>query len=309
MAGTNSVLLLGGTGFIGRHLANILGARGSRVCIPTRQHKQARDHGRLPNIEWVESDVNDPVQLNALVATSTTVVNLVGVLHSPSGQPYGKAFARAHVELPRKLVAACELAGGRRLIHLSALGAAADAPSEYLRSKADGELAIRTESRDSEWTLFRPSVVFGPQDRFLNLFANLAWWTPVLPLAGANARFQPVYVGDVCRAICYAIDHRAGIDKCFDLAGPKVYTLAELVRYAAAQRGRVPWIVPLPAVLAQIQARILERLPGPLMSRDNLSSMKCDNVASGEAQPFGLVPTALESVAPSWLAHPKPGAR
>ena len=296
------LLVLGAYGFIGSHLCKSLCARGTEVLAPTRRSAPVPQLDQLPGLERIAADVHDSAQLDALVARSTQVVNLVGILHSAPGRPYGRDFARNHVELPRKIVEACERAGGRRLIHLSALGAAHDAPSGYQRSKADGEAAIRAANPGTAWTLLRPSVVFGPDDHFLNLFAELARWAPVLPLAGAGTRFQPVYVGDVCRAIVHALDDDSAIGACLELAGPRVYTLVELVRHAAARKHRRPWIIPLPLPLAWLQALILEQLPGPLMSRDNLRSLQRDNVASGEALPFGLIPTSLESLFPAGLA-------
>jgi NADH dehydrogenase len=229
------------------------------------------------------------------------VVNLVGVLHSEPDVPYGPGFACAHVELPRTIVAAARLTDVSRLVHVSALGADIHGPSEYLRSKADGESVIRAAGPDIDWTIFRPSVVFGPGDSFLNLFAKLTAVLPVLPLGGAQARFQPVYVEDVVDAIVHALLHRAGLNEVAELAGPRIYTLAELAKYVARLCGHHSWIMPLPERLALLQAHCMEYLPGPLMSRDNVHSMRCDSVAHGEPMPFGLTPTALETVAPQWL--------
>lgn len=297
-----SVLLIGGSGFLGRHLANQVSRRGIRVVVPTRRRERAQALYLLPTVDVVEADVYAEGCLEQLMQGVDAVVNFVGVLHSTSGSPYGHDFARAHVELPRKIVAAANSAGVTRLVHISALGADANGPSEYLRSKAAGEAAIRESGAALRWTILRPSVVFGPEDRFLNLFASLAS-IPLMPLGGAKARFQPVFVGDVSRAILAALEEDRGIGETHELAGPAVYTLAELVRYASRQAGKRTLVLPLPRSLAMLQATVLSWLPGGLMSPDNVRSMDSDNVASGTPQPFGLVPTALEAVAPAWLGQ------
>jgi len=199
----------------------------------------------------------------------------------------------------------------RRLIHLSALKAAKDAPSEYLRSKADGETAVRR--LNGEWTILQPSVIFGEGDSFLNLFAGLLKAFPVLPLAGANARFQPVFVEDVAGIIADALDDEASFKQTFEVCGPRVYTLRRLVEYVGELTGHQRAIINLPPALAYLQAAVLERLPGPLMSRDNLASMRVDNVSFGMPQPriHGVErqPTALESIAPTYLAQATPRSR
>ncbi|MFA9441342.1 complex I NDUFA9 subunit family protein [Uliginosibacterium sp. sgz301328] len=297
-----SVLLLGGTGFIGGHLANRLTAQGVRVVVPTRRYERRKQVSLLPTVEMEQADIHDPATLARLMADVDAVVNLVGVLHSRSGSPYGADFARAHVELPRKIVAACKAAGVPRLIHISALGAASDAPSEYLRSKEDGEQAIRAAGEDIAWTIFRPSVVFGPQDHFLNTFACLARTFPVLPLAGANTRMQPIHVEDVGAAIAASLEREDSFKETFELAGPRVYTLRELVSYASEQAtGKRRCIVPLSGALASLQATVLGMLPGQLMTRDNLRSLERDSVASGAPMPFGLVPRSVETSAPAYL--------
>lgn len=297
-----TLLIVGGTGFIGSRLAQSLTGAGWRLLIPTRRRARAAHLLHLPTADVIEADVHDPARLAGLVAQADAVVNLVGVLHSPSGTPYGPAFAKAHVELPARLAQACRQAGVGRLIHVSALGAGADAPSEYQRSKAAGEAALIDACGDAlDWTVFRPSVVFGPGDSFLNLFASLARLFPVLPLGGAYTRFQPVFVGDVVAALRAALDQGRGVGEVLELAGPEVYTLADLVRLASTAAGHPRPVLPLPAPLAWLQATVLSWLPGAIMSPDNLRSMQRDNVASGTPLPFGLEPTPLEAVLPGWL--------
>ena len=256
----------------------------------------------LPTIDVVEADIYDTGVLCGLMNEVDAVVNLVGVLHSESDVPYGPEFSRAHVELPRTIVAAARLSEVPRIVHVSALGADVHGPSEYLRSKADGEAVIRAAGPQIEWTIFRPSVVFGPGDNFLNLFAKLTSWLPLLPLGGAKTRFQPVFVEDVVSAIVLALQQRAGIAEVIELAGPRIYPLAALVRYVAHLQGHHCPVLPLPEKLALLQAAIMECLPGPLMSRDNVRSMRRNCVAAAApAMPFGLGATALETVAPQWL--------
>ena len=308
---TPRVLVLGGSGFIGSTVVSFLVARGHRVVVPSRRRERARHLLLFPTCEVVEADVHDPIVLAALIARVDAVINLIGVLHSRRGDPYGPEFARAHVDLPRNIVHAMHDAGLSRLIHISALGASSNGPSMYLRSKADGEAAARSVPGIVS-TIFRPSVVFGPGDNFLNMFARLAQWFAVLPIGGASARFQPVYVEDVARAVVNALGNEATFGKTYDLCGPQVYTLAELVRFAAQASGHPRPVFGLPAPLARLQAWCLERAPGgPLMSGDNLDSMQVDNVA-----PAGWAPapelglgrlTPVEQVAAYYLqcAHPR----
>lgn len=299
-----SVLVIGGTGFIGGHLVAQLAASGRRVIVPTRHASRARKFSVLPTVEVVQADIHDSKVLTHLVGRVDAVINLVGVLHSrpgPDGSRYGAAFAAAHVALPEKIVAACVACGVRRLLHMSALGAAAAGSSMYLRSKADGEAAVLAGGLDV--TIMQPSVVFGPDDQFLNLFASLLKYFPVMPLGGATARFQPVYVGDVALAFLRVLEQPATFGVRYALGGPKVYTLRELVELAGTLSGHLRPVIALPPALARLQAFALEMLPGtPLMSRDNLDSMQQDNVLSAPMAPeLALVPTALEAVAPQYL--------
>ena len=297
-----SILLIGGSGFIGTHIAARLADAGYRVVVPTRRHARARHLLVLPTVQVVEADVFDAAQCDRLLQGCDAVINLVGVLHSRPGQPWGPAFERAHVELPRRLVQACRRNGVRRVLHMSALGAAADGPSMYQRSKAEGEKLMLDSGLAV--TSFRPSVVFGADDHFLNLFAHLQRWLPVMALGGADAKFQPVFVGDVADAFVRALDDRSTIGKTYELVGPHVYTLRALVRLAGVYSGHPRTVIALPDALARLQALTLEYLPGaPLMSRDNLDSMKADNVASGRHPlPPHWHPQPLEAVAPDYLA-------
>jgi uncharacterized protein YbjT (DUF2867 family) len=309
-----SILVVGGSGFIGSALAARLVVDGRRVVIPTRHRDRARRLILLPTADVVESNVFDPAALATLIAGCDAVVNLVGVLQGRPGKgddPYGPEFARAHVELPRLIVETCRRQGVRRLVHVSALGVTeggeATLPSRYLRSKAAGERIVR-EATDLDWTIFRPSVVFGPGDSFLSLFATLQRYLPVLALPKADSRFQPVFVGDVVAAIAQALDSPGTRHKAYELAGPKVYTLRKLVALAGKWSGHPRPIIGLPDGLGRLQAGMMELAPRPLMSRDNLASMSVDNIATVATQPIapelGVTPTALEAVAPGYLRRP-----
>jgi uncharacterized protein YbjT (DUF2867 family) len=278
-----------------------LAGPGTQIVLPTRDASRAAHLADLPGIEVVTADLHDSGTLDRLAGGTQVAINLVGVLHSKPGRPWGPEFDRAHVALPRSLAAACRRAGTSRLIHISALGADPDGPSEYQRSKAAGEQAIHDGCSPPAWTILRPSVVFGPGDSFLNLFAQLVRFIPVLPLAGAHTRFQPVFVGDVAEVVAHCLDSDTA-GRTFELAGPKTYSLAELVRYVCRVTGRNRLVVPLPEPLAMVQALAMELLPKPPISRDNVRSLRRDNVTAGPPLPFDMAPTPLEDIAPGYLA-------
>ncbi len=307
-----NILVIGGDGFIGSHLVAQLAALGRRITVPARRRERGKHLIMLPTVDVVEADVNDAGQLAALIQGQDAVINLVGILHGDTGIPYGKAFAAAHVDLPKKIIAACQLARVKRILHMSALGADVSGPSMYQRSKADGEHAIFIDPAIAV-TCFRPSVVFGREDHFLNLFATLQRWFPFIPLAGANARFQPVYVSDVVTAFVNALDDPETFGKTYELVGPQVYSLAQLVKFAGTASGYPRPILGLPDGLGRLQATMMEFAPGPtLMSRDNFDSMKADNVASGRLPGFealGIQATPLEQEAPLYLSGQHPRTR
>ena len=309
--GVQSVVLFGATGFIGGHLAARLSGQGLNVVVPVRHADRAMRLAPLPGVDIVQADLYDDGALARLVAGHGAVINLVGILHSRRGDPYGPDFRRVHVELPRRIAAACAAARVPRILHMSALGADRHGPSMYQRSKADGEAAAASQPAVAA-TMFRPSVVFGPDDHFLNLFARLQRHLPVVPLASAHALFQPVYVGDVAEAFVRALldPHTAGLT--FELGGPQVYELVELVRLAGRYAGHERKIVALPDALARLQAMLFELLPGtPVITRDNLDSMRVANVLHPSKDnkvlttaALGIKLTALEAVAPQYLAPP-----
>jgi NADH dehydrogenase len=301
MMNETNILLIGGSGFIGQKIASGLSALGHKVFLPTRKAAYAKELWVLPKLQVIEANVHDPAVLADLcqrLGPGGVVINLVGILHDKTGSPYGPGFLKNHVELTKKIIAAMNAANLKRYIHMSALGANSSGASMYQRSKGDAENLVK--SSDLDWTIFRPSVVFGEKDKFINLFASLQKFAPVLPLGGANVKFQPVYVSDVAQAFVKSISMSETIGRVFDLAGPRVYTLAELVKFAGMVGGRKSFVIPLPNSLAYLQAGLLEMMPGPtLMSRDNLASMSEDNVLPAGAENalekvFDINPQALD---------------
>ncbi|GAB4118167.1 MAG: complex I NDUFA9 subunit family protein [Rubrivivax sp.] len=297
------VLVLGGSGFVGRSTCERLVRAGWSVRVPTRRIGHGRGLAPLPTVERVQADVHDPAALRRLLEGCDAVVNLVAILHGSAAE-----FERVHVALPRTIAAAMQAAGMKRLVHVSALGVGAHAPSNYLRSKTAGEAVL--QAAGLALTVIRPSVIFGADDRFLNLFAKLQAVAPLMPLAGAASRYQPVWVEDVAGAIVQALARPDSIGRTFEAVGPRVYTLAELVRLAGRWSGHERPVLPLPEVAGRLQAGLMALLPGePLMSADNLDSMKVPNIASGTLpglQALGIEPAALEAVAPLYLGR-RPG--
>lgn len=303
------VLLLGGTGFVGRHVCERLARLHWPMTVLSRRASHAAQVQHLPRLTVEEGDVHDEATLRRLLPGHDAVVNLVAILHGDEA-----AFERTHVELPAKLARACLATGVKRLVHVSALGAAPEAvqsaPSRYLRSKSRGEAELQAAaSQGLQLTVLRPSVIFGADDRFLNLFAALQRVFPIMSLAGAQARFQPVWVEDVAQAIVHCLQDARTTGETYELCGPSVYTLQELVqlagRAAGVRHGRGRPVIPLPMALGRLQALLMELAPGqPLMSRDNLDSMKVDNIATGRApgiSALGITPTGPTAVAPAYL--------
>ncbi len=306
----DDILVLGGTGFVGRSVCEKLversGGAGGSIVVPTRHIAHARDLQMLPTLQPVQADVHDDAQLAQMVAGRDAVINLVAVLQGDE-----RRFRHVHVDLPTRLARACQAAGVKRLVHVSALGVGANAPSHYLRSKAAGEAVLAAAGL--ELTVLRPSVIFGAHDKLLNMFAALQGLAPFVPLAGADSRYQPVWVDDVAAAIVRCLDDPATIGKTYECTGPDVYTLRELVQAAGRWAGHERPVFGLPGGLAQLQARVMEMLPGePLMSRDNLASMQVPNIATGTLpglDALGIRATALSAIAPMYLGHGRGPAR
>ena len=299
----SNILVLGGTGFVGRsvcaRLVDRSGGADGAVVVPSRRPARARHIQFLPTVQLVEADVHDEARLARLVAGCDAVVNLVAILHGSQAD-----FQRVHVDLPAKLARVCGAANVKRVVHVSALGVSDRAPSHYLRSKAGGELMLKSAKLDL--SVLRPSVIFGEHDSLLNLFASLQAVFPVVPLGGASAKFQPVWVEDVAAAIVRCLDEPATIGQTYECAGPRVYTLKELVELAGHLSGHPRPVLALPSALARLQAAVMEMLPGtPLMSRDNVDSMQVPNVATHQwlgLDALGITPSALEAIAPQYLA-------
>jgi uncharacterized protein YbjT (DUF2867 family) len=305
------IIILGGTGFIGRHLCEKLIRAGHQVTVPTRKIENARAIQMLPGLQPLRCNVHDLQQLTQAAAGHHVLINLVAILHGSEAE-----FERTHVTLPQTIVAACKAAGISRVVQMSSLGAALDAPSQYLRSKGRGEQVFAQSGLDV--TMLRPSVVFGEGDKLLNTFAQLQQAFPVMPLACADAQFQPVWVEDVAQAVVnittknhYQINSisrsiDAGqVPKTFEIAGPNTMRLRQLVALAGQCVGAERKIIALPDALARIQAFVMEKLPGPtLMSRDNLASMSVPNVASGQLpslRDLGIEASSIEAIAPQYL--------
>jgi uncharacterized protein YbjT (DUF2867 family) len=311
-----NILVLGGTGFVGSHVCEKLVRQGYDVTVPTRRRSNAGHVELLPSVTVLELDVHDEAALTGAMQGHDAVVNLIAILH---GTP--AAFDKVHVVLPQKLARACEAQQVHRLVHISALGASdtrpGSAPSEYLRSKGRGEAVLVRAATESalELTILRPSVIFGAEDKFLNTFARLQSVFPVMPLAGASARFQPVWVEDVANAVVRSLEVGAERSpaghavRILEACGPEVFTLKELVQLSAQlsgiNHGRGRPVIALPDWLGRLQAALMELAPGkPLMSRDNLDSMRVDNVATGLVpglQALGITPAALKPIAQDYL--------
>ncbi len=298
------VLLLGGSGFVGTYIVNRLSQRGIEVTVPTRRRERTKALIMQPGVEMPEANIHCEQTLIELMRGHDAVINLVGILHSHDVQfPYSRDFAEVHVDLPKKIVAACKATGVRRLVHMSALHANPKGPSEYLASKGDGEAVVMAAKNELDVTVFRPSVIFGLGDSFITMFANVLKKLPFFPLGFGHARFQPVWAADVADAFVDSLAEVSTFSQAYDLVGPKVYTLRELVDYTAELCGSTAKVIPLSEGFAYLQAGLMWLAPKPLMSPDNLRSMQIDSVCDSACKlPANWQPTALEAIAPSYVA-------
>jgi uncharacterized protein YbjT (DUF2867 family) len=298
------VLLLGGTGFVGRHVCEKLTRLGYNMTVITRRASQAAAIQNLPRVRVLEGDVYNADILARCMAQHDVVINLIAILHGSEA-----AFDKAHVQLPTIIAKACQQSGCQRLIHISALGASADAPSLYQRSKAKGEAIL--QQAGLQLTVLQPSVIFGADDKFLNLFAQLQKIAPVVPLAGASTRFQAVWVEDVAAAVAHCVMHAETAGQVYEVCGPDIWTLRDLVQksgqWAGVRGGKGRLVFGIPQAVAWLQAFMMELAPGqPLMSRDNLRSMQVDNIASGKAlglSDLGIQASSVSSIAPGYLGY------
>lgn len=305
------VTVFGGSGFIGRYLVKRLAEAGARVRIAVRRPEAAnflKPLGTVGQVVPWQANLRVDSSVAAAVAGADDVINLVGILYEAGAQRFGTVQARG----PEVIAEAAKAAGVEHLVHISAIGADAQSESLYARSKAAGEAGIRKHFPAA--TILRPSVVFGTEDNFLNRFAFLARISPVLPLiAGGHTKFQPVYVGDVAAAILAALQDPRAAGQTYELGGPGTYSFEELLRYILRETGRSAALVPLPEAVALFEAWFLEKLPAPLLTRDQVILLRRDNVPAlgmpGLAE-LGIRPTPLEAIAPAYLArHRRGGAR
>lgn len=310
VSGDRTATVFGGGGFIGRHLVRRLARGGTVIRVPTRHAarvKVLRTAGVVGQIVPEMIDVFDDAELAAAIQGADMVVNLIGILH----QTRRDGFVKVHEELPGRIARIAAAAGVPRLVHVSALGAAADSASVYARSKAAGEAAVLAAFPKA--TILRPSIVFGPEDDFFNRFAAMSFLSPVLPLVGGgNTRFQPVYVGDVADAIMAALERADAQGRTYELGGPSVFTFRELMEKMMAETGRHRLLAPLPWGLAKLMAGFAQWIPNPPLTPDQVELLKHDNVVSGTAPglaELGIRATAPDVILPTYLDRFRPGGR
>ncbi|WP_026872585.1 complex I NDUFA9 subunit family protein [Inquilinus limosus] len=308
--GQKTVTIFGGTGFIGRYVAQLLAQRGWRIIVASRHPDRAlplKTAGAVGQVVPVFADIRDEGSVAAAVAGADAVVNLVGILFERGKQ----RFDAIHAEAAGRVARAAAAAGAGRVVHISAIGASADSPSAYARSKAAGEAAVRAAFPGA--AILRPSIVFGPEDGFFNLFATLARTAPFLPLfGGGTTRFQPVYVRDVAAAVVACLEQDGAAGQTYELGGPRVYTFRELMELTLKQTGRKKRLVSLSWGVASLEARLFSLLPKPLLTPDQVAQLKIDNVVAPGAKTLadlGISPTPAELILPSYLDRYRPGGR
>jgi uncharacterized protein YbjT (DUF2867 family) len=303
---TELVTVFGGSGFIGRYVVRRLAREGHRIRVAVRRPHLAyflRPMGMVGQIQIVAADLSDETLIRGALEGASAAVNLVGIL-SPWGR---QRFKTLHAEAPGIIGRHAGIHGVRRVVHISAIGADPKAPSRYGRSKAEGEAALKRDFPAA--SILRPSLVFGVEDHFFNRFANLARYTPALPLIRGKTRFQPVYVEDVAEAVarCLARPETAG--RTYELGGPAIYSFKDLLKLILAETGRHRMLIPVPGPLAALKALFLGLLPNPILTLDQLAQLKRDNIVKagrdadevGTLADLNIAPTALEAVLPSYL--------
>lgn len=307
----HTICILGGTGFVGTHLVTRLSEHGHRVKVLTRNREAHRHLLVLPELSLVNANVHDAGQLALQFMGMDVVVNLVGILNERGRS--GAGFRHAHTDLARKVVGACRSAGVRRLLHMSSLGAhATDAPSHYLRSKGAAEDLVRRECTATlPYVIYRPSVIFGRGDSFITRFARLLRRVPfVFPLARAEARFAPVYVGDVVEAIARGVTDTRNDRRALELCGPEVFTLREIVEFTAATLGRRRVVVHLPDFVGRLQGLVMDFLPGKPFSSDNFRSLTIDSVCRENAfAALAIEPHSMRGIVRQYLGQTSSAGR
>ncbi|MEX2201691.1 MAG: complex I NDUFA9 subunit family protein [Dongiaceae bacterium] len=305
-----SVTIFGGSGFVGRYVVQQLARRDWMIRVAARRPAQAqflKPLGHVGQITPIAANIRDDASVAAAVAGADAVVNLVGVLYSKGRQ----TFETVHVDGAKRIAAAAHTAGAGRFVQISALGADANSTSDYARSKAAGEAAVREAFPAA--TMVRPSIVFGPEDSFFNRFAGMARIAPALPLiGGGKTRFQPVYVGDVADAVAEILDRPETAGGIYELGGPEILDFRTLMERMLAEIGRERLLVPIPFWAASLKASFLGLLPVPPLTRDQVRLLRSDNIVSGSQPGFaalGLAPTAMAAILPSYLRRYRRGAR
>ena len=304
------VTVFGGSGFVGRYVVERLADQGAVVTVAVRDPEDAkflRTLGQVGQVVPVAANILDAAAVARAVDGADAVVNLVGILFKRGRQ----SFKSIHTDAPATIGRAAAEAGVSRVVQISAIGAQSNGWSEYQRSKGDGEKTLREQFPGA--TILRPSIIFGPEDGFFNLFGMLARVTPVLPLyGGGKTRFQPVYVGDVAAAVVNALADASAAGKTYELGGPAVYTFAELMEIVLRETRRKRLLVPVPFAIGEIQATFLSLLPKPLVTRDQILSLKTDSVVGEGAltlADLSVQPTALEAIVPTYLSRHRRGGR
>lgn len=297
------IFILGGSGFVGSHLVRRLSREGHSITVITRHPTGAKQLAIVPRVNILVFDPYDGDRLGAALSGHDALINLVGILNE-SGRD-GAGFRRAHVELVDIAIEACKNAGVERIIQMSALNAG-KGESHYLRTRGEGEQRVRSSSLN--WTIFRPSTIFGPDDSFLNRFAGLLAISPVLPLARPEAKFAPVYVGDVVEAFFRALERRDAIGETYELCGAETWALRDIVDWIAEQRGMRRWVIGLPDALGRLQGRVFDFVPGKPFSSDNFKSLLLDSTCDDDGfQRLGISPWPMSEKAVEWLGEDRQG--
>lgn len=300
-ANQQMICVLGGTGYVGTRLVNRLANEGYRIRVLTRHRERHRELLVLSEVELVDGNIHDLDVLRRYFSGCDAVINLAAILNERRRGD----FQNVHVVMPGKIIQACKDVGVKRLLHMSALNASVRSDtSRYLHSKGQGEKLMAVAAKDLDITIFRPSVIFGPQDRFFNRFALLLSLSPLpFPVVCAQARFSPVFVGDVVHAFVVALQRLESIGQSYDLCGPKEYTMRELVEFTCKTLGLKRRLFNCGPLLTAIQARILSFLPGNLLTPDNVLSLRQDNVCSNPwPKIFAIEPVSIEAEVPKYLA-------